>query len=123
MSYVQPNWQDVRFNQAAASEAIEQCRSVAAELRRTNQERNGLASLAREGWQGRYRDEFDEDLPSLTAGASTVAALLDALALAIEAAAEGAMQEQGAREQQRQQWRQKQAAESAGTWPATRGLP
>ncbi|MDP8960918.1 MAG: hypothetical protein M3N32_04800 [Actinomycetota bacterium] len=123
MSYAQPNWQDVRFNQAAAREALEQCRSVAAELRSISQQRSGLASLAREGWQGRYRDEFDEDLAARISGARTAAALLDALALAIEAAAEGALQEQRGRERQRQLWRQQQAAKATPGWPAAGGWP
>ncbi len=123
MSYAQPNWQDVRFNHQAAGEAIEQCRSAAAELRSITEQRNALASVAREGWQGRYRSEFDEDLPALTTGARRVAALLDALAQAIEAAAEGALLEQGSREQQRQRWREQQAAQAARGRPLAGGRP
>ncbi len=117
VSDVQPKWQDVQSSAGRAMDAIDRCRSVAAALRHANDRRNSLAAMAREEWRGRFREEFDADVPALTGATSALAGVLDTLAAAVEAAAGAARQEQAWREEQRRSWAAQQVEAQAPPRP------
>ena len=117
MSDVQPNWQDVQFDSARAMEAVDRCRLVADALREANDRRSALAAGAREDWHGRFREEFDSELPALISATAALAGVLDTLAAAVEASAGAARQEQASREDERRRWVAQEVAREATPGP------
>jgi uncharacterized protein YukE len=107
----QPNWQDVRWNQAAASRAIAELRRVAEELDETAGERARVAGEATAQWQGDHRRAFDGYLAAVLTDARRLAHAYREAARQIAQASERARVEQAHRERERARWRREQAAE------------
>lgn len=115
----QPNWSDVEFDHAAATEAARECRTAA---RTIDQALTGLAGLpAADHWTGRYKDEWEDDQVPTADDLRGTADDLRALARAIDAAAEDARLEQQARERERERWRDELEAEQADAPPGPGG--
>ena len=109
----QPNWEDVRFDHAAAQAAITECNLAAGALD------NGLVgldgavtALAGNGsWYGAYQVEYDVAQQNLRAEFPTTRTALAQLATDIATAATNAANEQAHRESERERWRQEKATE------------
>ncbi|CAN5545688.1 hypothetical protein BH24ACT4_BH24ACT4_21850 [soil metagenome] len=99
----QPNWNDVAFDQAKATEAASQCRTSAATLDTILGARSRLE--ATDHWTGGYQVQYAEEEPALFGALSNLRSDLLDLARRIEAGAREAAAEQTRREDQRELWR------------------
>jgi hypothetical protein len=115
----QPNWQDVRWNQAAASRAIAELRRVAEELDQTSGERTRLAGEATAHWKGDHRLAFDGYLAAVLRDARRLAHEYREAARQIAQASERARAEQAHRERERARWRRERDAEQRREQAAT----
>lgn len=100
----QPNWDDVRWNWGAASEAAAALRSAAGKLEATLADRLRYAASAQREWRGRYRDEFDVALDRMARRARDLAAHFRDAADRIASASARAREEQRHREHERERW-------------------
>lgn len=106
-----PNWNDVRWNWAAANAAADALRRGAAQLDNTTGVRRVYAGNAQTEWRGLFRDQFDGDLGWMVNNALSLAAEMRAAADRIDRASDDARQEQSRRERDRERWRQEKADE------------
>ena len=58
----QPNWEDVRWNYAAADRAAAELDHAAGELEPTSDARRQVADASAAEWRGTYRRRFDQQL-------------------------------------------------------------
>jgi len=100
----QPNWSNVRWDWGASDAAAQALRQAADQLDQSTAERQRLASQAQIDWQGRYRDEFDDELARIISRARGLAAELRQAADRIQSAANRAHDEQRHRESERRRW-------------------
>ena len=118
----QPNWQDVRWDWAAAEHAASELDRAAEALDRTSAARSQSASTATEDWFGAYRAQFDGLLSGAQSIAWQMAGNFREAASRIRQASLRATEEQNSRERARQRWRDEKAAEdrarsTAGSHP------
>jgi len=113
----QPNWEDVRFDHAAAVEAAEACRRGATTADATAQAVTAAAPSASRDWSGSLSDDFRRELPELGDELSARHGELNALARQIEAAGDEARAEQARREQQRERWHDQARKEARRNLP------
>lgn len=110
----EPNWQDVCWDFGAADEAISALQRAADLLDQTADERSRVALAAKEQWQGRYREEFDERLAQMLIRAHDLARQCRDAANKVARASQRAYEEQQRRVRDRERWfRQKEAEERA----------
>lgn len=107
----QPNWNDVAFDQAKATEAASQCHTSAGTLDTILGGRSGLE--ATDHWTGAYEVQYADEEPALFGALSDLRSDLLDLARRIEAAAREATAEQTRREDDRQRWRDERDREEA----------
>jgi len=108
----QPDWQDVRWDQAASARAASELRRVADELDRSVFERASAAESATGEWRGVNRRRFDEHLRGGARRARELAADFRAAAGRIDQAAQRARDDQLRRVRDRERWRLEKEAES-----------
>jgi uncharacterized protein YukE len=101
-----PRWDDVRFDQAAASAAADASRRVADLLERVGHASLDAAGAAQVDWSGRAREEFDGAHTRWLQRCATEAEALRRSAAHLEAAADEARLQQTARERERARWHQ-----------------
>lgn len=122
----QPNWQDVRWDFAAADRAASELDRAAEDVDRTLAARNEAAQRATAEWRGAYRMQFDAQLDGTRRTARYLAGTFRDAATRIRQASGQAMQEQASRERARERWRQEKADEDAARarkQPAVPGHP
>ena len=107
----QPNWEDVKWDWGAASNAVQALRRSADLMETTARQRMGVAHQAQTEWRGRYRLEFDDKLRYMDQRAYGIASELRALAARIASASEAARAEQSHRESERARWRSEKEEE------------
>jgi uncharacterized protein YukE len=121
----QPNWLDVRFDDARAQAAIDALRQCAGVVDAQAEQRAALARLAQTDWHGGARDRFDIELARMMREASDLAAALRATAARIEVGRDEAHLEQARRVDARDRWwdekRREDAARADAGLPATPG--
>lgn len=110
-----PNWrpnpQNVRWDHAAASQAINALRRAADELERTANERRQAADQARTQWRGVHRTTFDIHLDQTIQRARALAQEYREAATRIMQANDRAREEQAQRLRDRARWQQEKEAE------------
>lgn len=109
----QPNWQDVRWDYAAADRATSELDQAADTLDRTSTSRGDAADRARAEWRGAYRARFDMQLMDALGSAWQLAGTFRESAARIRQASARAREEQASRERARQRWYQEKAQEDA----------
>jgi hypothetical protein len=109
----QPNWQDVRWDFAAADRAASELDRAADELDRTTSARDQAAQRATADWLGSYRLQFDAQLSGTQKTTRYLAGTFRSAATRIRQASGQAMQEQARRERDRARWRREKADEDA----------
>jgi hypothetical protein len=109
----QPNWQDVRWDFAAADRAASELDRAADDVDRTSAARDQAAQRAMAGWRGAYRLQFDAQLQGTQRTARYLAGTFRAAAVRVRQASGQAMQEQVSRERARERWRREKADEDA----------
>lgn len=107
----QPNWENVIWDWGAANEAIAALQRAANQLESSLAERRPVATAAQIEWQGRFREEFDQELEHIIQQALSLAAEYRATAARIAAASSAARAEQDHRERERDRWRREKADE------------
>jgi uncharacterized protein YukE len=107
----QPNWEDVRWDYAAADNAARDLRRAADLIDHSTQERAGIAGEATAKWLGRRRREFDEHYRQLSRRAADLAAEYRRSAADIERRSREAYLEQKRRELARMRWHMEKTAE------------
>ncbi len=107
----QPNWNNVRWDWGAASEASHALRRAADRLEQTLVEKERLANVARREWRGRYRDEFDAEFAAMKTRAQQLASDFRQKAFEIDRASARAEAEQRHREAERARWQREKEAE------------
>jgi hypothetical protein len=116
----QPNWQDVRWDWAAADRAASELERAAEELDRTSTARGQAAERATADWRGAYRAQFDAHLSATLGMAWHLAGEFRDAAGRIRQASLRASDEQASRVRARDRWRQEKAAEDAAAARARR---
>lgn len=109
----QPNWEDVRWNYAAAGRAAGELDRVADQLDAGSSARMQVADLATAEWRGSYRVRFDQQLTATLREAWWQAGELRDAAARIRRASQWARDEQARRERDRERWRREKADEDA----------
>lgn len=109
----QPNWEDVRWNYAAAERAAGELDRAADELDSTSQARRQTADDAATEWHGTYRGRFDQQTTEVLRAAWWQAGELSDAAARIRRASQWARDEQARRERERERWRRERAEEDA----------
>ena len=109
----QPNWQDVRWDFAAADRAASELERAADELDRTLATRNQSGQRATADWFGAYRDQFDAQLSGTQRTSQYLAGSFRAAAARIRQASLQASEEQARRLRERDRWRREKAQEDA----------
>ena len=109
----QPNWQDVRWNFAAADAAAAALDRAAGTLDRTEASRDQVAQRAQADWFGKYSLEFMTQLSGMDTTAQSLAARLRAAAKTVRSFSGRATMEQAQRERDRARWRREKADEDA----------
>jgi len=109
----QPNWQDVRWDWAAADRAATELTRAADDLDRTSSARNQAADRATADWFGAYRAQFDGQLSATLGMGWHLAGLLREAAVRVRQASFRASEEQLSRVRARQRWHDEKAAEDA----------
>jgi hypothetical protein len=100
-----PNWNDVRWNWAAADAAVAALHSAAGLLDATADERARVAREAQAEWRGLFRDRFDGELTGILDRGHALAAECRAAAGRVASASNRAREEQRHRERERARWR------------------
>lgn len=108
-----PNWENVRWDHAAAEAAGGALRRAADEVDRAAGERARAAFAAVALWHGGHRREFDQRLAAWLVAARALAAELREAAAAIGRASQLAREEQVRRERDRERWERERDAERA----------
>lgn len=119
----QPDWSDVSFAHAEATEAAEACRTAARRLGGLGGRRDDMAGDVVLEWSGRYRDDFDRALIRHRRWTERLIERLLAQATRIDAAAADATRIQGDRDGDRTRYREEVRAEedaAAAIEPAER---
>jgi hypothetical protein len=109
----QPNWEDVRWNWAAAEVAASGLDHRADGLELESGVWQQASNFATPEWRGVYRLQFDDELTSSQSDVSNESAQLHLEAARIRRASELAREEQTRRERDRARWRAEKAAEDA----------
>lgn len=99
-----PNWQDVRWDHAAANAAIQALQRVANTLDSTRRSRIDVAQHAVAQWLGMHRTTFDGFLNQTISESQALAEECRAAAARIARASEQAQIEQRHRERERARW-------------------
>lgn len=122
-----PDWTNVRFDHAAAQQAVDELGRCATMLDDQTTERVRLARTAQQEWRGAARHRFDDELATLTSRAAWLVSNLRSLAADIERSSEAARTEQRRRELDRARWhderRREEAARAAAGQPARPSTP
>lgn len=100
-----PNWQNVRWDHAAAAAAIVALNRAAAEVDRLAGERAGAALVVLGEWRGGHREDFNEQLQRAAAADRDLAADLRRAAGELARLGQQARTEQARRERERDEWR------------------
>lgn len=100
----QPNWEDVRFDHAAAAEAADACRRAATTADAAGEGISAAAPSALQDWSGGLSDDFRRETPELGRELGDRREELNALAEQIAAAGAEARAEQLRRERARERW-------------------
>lgn len=109
----QPDWDDVRFDHGAASEAVAECRQAINTLNSVGHAHARAAMDAQSDWSGSASDRFSEQRTLVEAAIEgAVEALQDAID-AIQRAATAATNQQAARVESRRRWHAEMAAAGA----------
>ena len=98
-------WDNVRFDQAAASKAASALEDAARQLDQATNDRAGQAKHARQDWSGATRSEFDQTLNPALGQAGDLAEALRRAAGTIRQAMTNATTEQQQRVKARKQYR------------------
>jgi len=106
-----PNWNDVRWNWAAADAAAAALHNAAGVLDATANERAGVASEAQAEWRGIFRDRFDAELAGMLSRGRALADECRAAAERVASASNRAANEQRHREHERERWRREKEEE------------
>jgi uncharacterized protein YukE len=106
-----PNWQDVRFNYAAAAEYVETCRTTANGMEMWQKGRDRNARTARRDWGGPHRDTFDHERREINRQTEQLIDELRQSERSVRRAAEAARGEQLQREWDRSRWNREAEAE------------
>ncbi|MDQ6670026.1 MAG: hypothetical protein M3069_04655 [Chloroflexota bacterium] len=109
----QPNWEDVRWNYAAADRAASELDQAAEAIDRTSTARGQASERATAQWRGAYRARFDAQLMDTLGSAWELAGTYRESAARIRQASARAREEQARREHERERWRQEKASEDA----------
>jgi hypothetical protein len=109
----QPNWEDVRWDYAAADRAAFELERAADALDRTSSARGQVAERATAQWRGAFRTRFDQQLIDTLGSAWQLAGTYREAAARIRQASQRAREEQARRERDRERWRQEKAQEEA----------
>lgn len=107
----QPNWQDVRWNWAAADRAASELDRAADEIDRTSSARANSSERATAYWRGAFRSRFDAQLSDTLGSAWMLASSYRDAAARIRRASARERDEQNRRERDRTRWYQEKAAE------------
>ncbi len=107
----QPNWQNVRWDQSAASHAATALRAAADELERSAREREAAAEQARAEWRGMHRMRFDAHIIETLSRARALAAQYRDAAARIMQASTRAHDEQAQRMRDRERWQREKEQE------------
>jgi hypothetical protein len=107
----QPNWNDVRWDWGAASDAARALRQTADRLDDITAQRLRLAGEAQLEWRGRHRLRFDGELSALVRQARDLAGELRRKASEIDRQSSRARDEQRHRERERERWRRERDEE------------
>lgn len=108
-----PQWQDVRFDHAAAARLVAEADALAAQLTSDAGVRGDLAARVLADWAGRRAEQASPRLRSLPDELADLAGELRRLARSVEQAAAEARAEQARREESRRRWHAERAAEQA----------
>jgi len=106
-----PNWNDVRWNWAAADAASTALRQAAGLLDATADERAGVAREAQAEWRGIFRDRFDIEFAQILGRGRALAEECRAAAERVTSASQRAANEQRHRERERARWRREKEEE------------
>jgi hypothetical protein len=109
----QPNWEDVRWNWAAADAAAAELDRNADQLESNAGVWQQAAAAAALEWRGTFRSRFDSEGTDILRDAWYQAAEFRAEAASIRRASQMAREEQARRERDRARWRAEKAAEDA----------
>jgi hypothetical protein len=107
----QPDWQDVRWDQAASARAASELRRIADEIDRSCFERGAAAEQATREWRGAHRRKFDDHLREAMRQARALAEEYRIAAARIDQAAQRAREEQTRRVRERERWRLEKESE------------
>lgn len=99
----QPNWNNVRWNHAAADAAVRALRRAADKLDHANDDRLHVARHAVADWLGLHRLTFDDFLHTTLSEAGNLAQPYRDAAARISAASDQARREQQHRERERRE--------------------
>lgn len=108
-----PNWENVRWDHAAADAAAGALHRAADAVERAAGERARAAVEAVTLWSGAHRRDFDQRLAGGLAAARALAVELREAAAAIGRASQLAREEQTRRERERERWERERDAERA----------
>jgi hypothetical protein len=109
----QPNWQDVRWNYAAADAAARQLDLTADELDSVTSARRQVAATATAEWRGTYRVRFEAQLSDTLGQEWDLSGTYREAAARVRQATQWAREEQARRERERERWRREKAQEDA----------
>jgi uncharacterized protein YukE len=109
----QPNWEDVRWDYAAADRAASELERAADTLDQTSSARGQASERAIAQWRGAYRARFDAQLQDTLGSAWQIAGSYRDSAARIRQASARARDEQASRERARDRWRREKAQEDA----------
>lgn len=113
----QPNWHDVRFDHAAAAEAVRACEQAVRLLDGVGDAHEREAGEAAADWTGSAASRFaDQRAVVSTVLQGAIDALLDAIRR-IEDAADQATELQRHRERERERWYDERRAEQLAAMP------
>jgi len=109
----QPNWQDVRWNWAAADYAAAQCDQRAENVDSCATVRRGVGDTASSDWRGSFHLRFEMQMLDSSRNSWSLAATLHDAAARIRRLSQMARDEQTHRERERERWRREKAEEDA----------
>lgn len=106
----QPNWHDVAFDHAAATDAAAACRETARRIADVLAAMGDARAAVTADWAGRLVGEFEGEEAAVAGDLELVRSEALALAQRIDAAADDARAEQRHREAERDRWHEEKAA-------------
>lgn len=121
----QPNWDDVVFDHGRAQAAVDACNGMAGALDSvvTGFVGENTKLVAGGEWRGRYRTDFDREMPQIETAATGAVDDLRALAAAITTAMGAARREQAHRVSERERWHREREQELAAIPRYPNGKP